>query len=280
MNKLKKVLRWGAISIVGFFILIIIVAIASPVTSVENENTETAIANISEENSENQTPIVHNSPEQTPIVETKILSENSTNYKVISVVDGDTIKVDIDGKIETIRIIGLNTPETVDPRKSVECFGKEASNKAKELLLGKTVILEKDSSQGERDKYNRLLRYVFISDGYDFGKTMIAEGYAYEYTYNSAYKYQKVYKEAQVTAQSMQKGLWSPNACNIPSISNSTTTTTTGKYYASSASNATRYYPENCSAWQDLSKANLRSFDSLDELLTVYPDRTLADACK
>ena len=56
-------------------------------------------------------------------------------YQVIKVVDGDTITIDLNGKAETIRLIGINTPETVDPRKPVECFGVEASNKAKELLI-------------------------------------------------------------------------------------------------------------------------------------------------
>lgn len=86
-------------------------------------------------------------------------------YKVSQVVDGNTIKVDLNGTIETIRLIGINTPETVDPRKPVECFGKEASDKAKALLSNTNVSLEADPTQGERDKYGRLLRYVFMEDG-------------------------------------------------------------------------------------------------------------------
>ena len=62
-------------------------------------------------------------------------------------VDGDTIDVSIDGKVKRLRLIGINTPETVDPRKLVECFGVEASNKAKSLLIGKKVSLESDGSQ-------------------------------------------------------------------------------------------------------------------------------------
>ena len=59
---------------------------------------------------------------------------STTLYAVLKVVDGDTIHIDIDGKKETVRLIGINTPETVDPRRPVECFGKEASNKASEIL--------------------------------------------------------------------------------------------------------------------------------------------------
>jgi len=111
-------------------------------------------------------------------------------YSVVKVVDGDTLSVSINGKTETIRLIGINTPETVDPRKPVECFGKEASNKAKELLSGKRVRLETDSTQGDRDKYGRLLRYVWLEYDIFFNKQMISDGYAYEYTYSKPYKYQ------------------------------------------------------------------------------------------
>lgn len=147
-------------------------------------------------------------------------------YSVSSVVDGDTVQVEIDGKEETLRLIGINTPETVDPRKPVECFGKEASNKAKELLTGKSVQLEADSTQGERDKYNRLLRYVILGDGTNFNKKMIEDGYAYEYTYNTPYKYQAEFKEAQKKAQEEKRGLWAEDTCNGELNFSQTKTTT------------------------------------------------------
>jgi micrococcal nuclease len=129
--------------------------------------------------------------------------------EVVNVVDGDTIKVNINGATETLRLIGIDTPETVDPRKPVQCFGKEASNKAKEILTGKKVRLEADSTQDERDKYNRLLRYVYLEDGTFFNKLMIEEGYAHEYTYQSnPYKYQTEFKEAEKNARESKKGLW------------------------------------------------------------------------
>src|SRR3989338_2802421 len=71
-------------------------------------------------------------------VSTQQKSDQSPLYSVVSVVDGDTVKLSIDGTTQTIRLIGLDTPETVDPRKPVQCFGKEASNKAKELLAGRS----------------------------------------------------------------------------------------------------------------------------------------------
>jgi len=137
-------------------------------------------------------------------------------YLVVKVVDGDTIDANIDNQIKRIRVIGINTPEIVDPRKEIECFGKEASEKAKSILLGKKVRLEKDPTQGNIDKYGRLLRYVFLEDGTDFGLLMIKEGYAYEHTYNIPYKYQQQYKQAQKEAEKEKKGLWADDACVTP----------------------------------------------------------------
>ena len=139
---------------------------------------------------------------------------NQGGFKVVKVVDGDTIDVEIDGKIERLRLIGIDTPETVDPRKPVQCFGIEASKAAKELLFGKFVSLENDESQGERDKYKRLLRYVFLPDGTNFNLYMIAEGYAHEYTYDEPYKYQADFKQAEIDARNQNKGLWSPTTCS------------------------------------------------------------------
>lgn len=148
----------------------------------------------------------------------RLLSTDSSTLtdelsEVVRVVDGDTITVNLMGKKETLRLIGINSPETVDPRKSVECFGKEASNFAKLILTNTKVRLEADPSQGERDKYGRLLRYVFLPDGTDFNRLMIKNGFAYEYTYNLPYKYQIDYKKAQNLAKNSKVGLWQVGVC-------------------------------------------------------------------
>lgn len=148
-------------------------------------------------------------------------------FEVTQVIDGDTIQVVIDNKKETIRLIGIDSPETVDPRKPVQCFGKEASAKAKSILSGKSVRLESDPTQGERDKYQRLLRYVFLEDGTNFNKLMISEGYAHEYTYNIPYKYQSEFKQAQKEAEENKRGLWADNACPITTSQPSPTNTST-----------------------------------------------------
>lgn len=132
---------------------------------------------------------------------------------VTRVVDGDTIIVLIDGVSEKVRLIGVDTPETVDPRKPVQCFGKEASSFTKALTLNKQIRLEIDPSQGDRDKYGRMLRYVFLEDGTLVNQKIIADGYGHEYTYRIPYKYQIEFKEAQRSAREFQKGLWAQGAC-------------------------------------------------------------------
>ena len=229
----------------------------------------------------------------------EIASSNASNsdlvyYTVVSVVDGDTIKVNIDDTVTTLRLIGMDTPETVDPRKTVQCFGKEASEKAKELLTGKKVRLETDPTQGELDKYGRRLAYIYREDGIFYNKYMIEQGYAHEYTYNTPYIYQTEFKAAQKSAQDNLRGLWSPDTCNgdttqsaesaASSSSNTSTTdatvSTPGVFYTSSYGTTKYYYPESCDGWKSLSTKYLKSFDSLEALLAAYPSRTLSPQCQ
>lgn len=135
-------------------------------------------------------------------------------YLVTKVIDGDTIQVNILGKIETVRLIGINTPETVDPRRPVECFGKEASRRAKELLENKKVKIEMDQTQGERDKYGRLLAYIYINGITLYNKLILEEGLAYEYTYIVPYLYQEEFKNAELEARKLKKGLWAEGLCD------------------------------------------------------------------
>jgi micrococcal nuclease len=108
----------------------------------------------------------------------------------------------------------MDTPETVDPRKPVQCFGREASAKAHMLLDGKRVRLEYDDVAGTYDKYGRALAYVFLPDGTFYNKYMIAEGYAHEYDYqNQPYKYRDELRAAQTSARSAHKGFWAEGAC-------------------------------------------------------------------
>ncbi len=137
--------------------------------------------------------------------------------QVIRVVDGDTVDVDLNGARERLRLIGIDTPEIVDRRKPIQCYAREASAKAHELLPeGQAITLESDPSVGERDSMQqpRLLRYIWLPDDRLFNEVMIREGYAHEYTYrNQFYKYQAQFKEAVREAREASVGLWSPETC-------------------------------------------------------------------
>ncbi|MDZ4227381.1 MAG: thermonuclease family protein, partial [Patescibacteria group bacterium] len=112
-------------------------------------------------------------------------------YRVEKVVDGDTIDILMNGESVRLRLVGMDTPEVVDPRKVVQCFGKEASAEGHRLLDGQWVRLEYDAVSGTYDKYGRTLAYVFrASDGLFYNEYMIARGFAHEYTYGGQhYKY-------------------------------------------------------------------------------------------
>lgn len=155
------------------------------------------------------------------------------SIKVTSIVDGDTFKAKVGTKVETVRIIGIDTTETVDPRKAVQCFGKEASAQLKKLLNGKTVTLIANPAE-DRDIYKRLLRYVEIDDK-DIGASMIADGYAHSY---KQYPHPRLdaYNALEKTAREGNKGLW--GSCNASSAS-SKAAKKSGKTVSSAASSKT-----------------------------------------
>lgn len=138
----------------------------------------------------------------------------SNGYKVKKVVDGDTIDVEKEGGITRVRLLGINTPESVDPRRQVECYGKEASAYLKDLLNGETVTLEMDESQDKFDRNGRLLAYVYLLNGEMVNKKIVADGYGYEYTWDNPYKYKTQFKNAQALAKKEKRGLWSLDTCN------------------------------------------------------------------
>lgn len=126
---------------------------------------------------------------------------------VIRVVDGDTIKVRIGGRVETVRLIGVDTPETVDPRRAVQHFGQEASDFVTDLAEGEKVWLEADRQCANRDKYRRLLRYVYLSDGTLLNAEIIAQGYGFAYT-KYPFSRMKEFRKLQRAARRAGRGLW------------------------------------------------------------------------
>ena len=126
-------------------------------------------------------------------------------YLVTKVIDGDTIAVDINGEEKRVRYIGIDTPETGKSSRLAECYGKEATERNRELVENKKVRLEKDIS--ETDKYGRLLRYVYVEDEF-INKKLVEDGFADTATYPPDVKYVEVFKDAKRQAKDANKGLW------------------------------------------------------------------------
>lgn len=135
-------------------------------------------------------------------------------YRVARVADGDTIVVDEGQELTTVRLIGIDTPETKHPDEPVQCYGPEASAHVEALLEGTLVWLEGDPTQGDTDRYGRRLAYVWSDEHTMVNETLLAEGYAREYTYDAAYSHQERFRQAQDDAQSAGAGLWSPQTCD------------------------------------------------------------------
>lgn len=139
-------------------------------------------------------------------------SDGVTQALVTRVIDGDTIVVSINGGEFRVRYIGIDTPETVDPRRPVGCFGIEASERNHELVDGAVVGLEKDVS--ETDSFGRLLRYVWLGDQM-VNATLVEGGYATASTYPPDVKHSDTLRKLQSEAQASGRGLWG-DACSSP----------------------------------------------------------------
>lgn len=149
------------------------------------------------------------------------VTTDTPRYRVAKVVDGDTIDIVKDDAVVRVRLLGIDTPEVVDPRRPVQCFGREASAYAHTLLDGTLIAIETDPTQSTYDKYGRLLAYVYLPtpstvEGPNvifINERMIAEGYAHEYTHDVPYRYQKAFEAAEASARKARKGLWAPGMC-------------------------------------------------------------------
>jgi endonuclease YncB( thermonuclease family) len=129
-------------------------------------------------------------------------------YSVTSFSDGDTIQVDMNGKKETIRFIGVDTPETHDPRKAVQCFGQAAAKFTHDLIGEKgSVRLEADPLSTNRDRYDRLLRYVYLPDGRLVEAEIIGQGYGFAYT-SFPFTKSDEFRALERQAREQNKGLW------------------------------------------------------------------------
>ncbi len=125
-------------------------------------------------------------------------------HRVVRVIDGDTFVIDT---AERVRLLGVDTPETVDPRRDVEFFGVEASRFLKGLIQGRTVCLRRDRDRTiNRDRYGRLLRYVWV-DGVFVNREIIKRGYGFVYT-GHPYELLEEFRRLQREAREAKRGLW------------------------------------------------------------------------
>jgi micrococcal nuclease len=129
-------------------------------------------------------------------------------YAVVSVIDGDTFVAERAGDEVTVRVIGIDAPETEFSPSGAECYGVEATEAAERLLTGASVTLQTDPTQDRYDSYDRLLAYAGLPDGRDFGAVMIETGFAEEFTFIQPYQKQSVYRAAESTARRVNVGVW------------------------------------------------------------------------
>ena len=126
--------------------------------------------------------------------------------EVTAVVDGDTVVVALaDGRTETVRLLGVDTPETVDPEEPVGCFGPEASAYTHTRLEGRRVRLETDSQR--RDRYGRLLAYVHV-DGVRVNDELLRLGYATLLVIPPNHAHARALLTAELDARAADRGLW------------------------------------------------------------------------
>ena len=156
-------------------------------------------------------PKTQNLTNQAKIIESLPATQSAELVKVVKVIDGDTIKLETG---ETVRYIGIDTPETKHPKKKLQCFGKEAMEKNKELVEGKFVKLEKDIS--DTDRYWRLLRYVYLPtdstpSGIFINDYLVREGFAHVSTFPPDVKYSDHFTNLEYQARVNNLGLW--NKC-------------------------------------------------------------------
>lgn len=151
----------------------------------------------------------------TPVLSRDVNSDEL--FDVVRIADGDTITISMDGVSEKIRFIGIDTPEIGNVNKPSDCLAEEAKKEMESVLEGHQVRLEFDETQGERDKYGRLLAYVYLDEGTFLNRLMIQKGFAHEYTYQKKYKYVDDFMADEDKAQFEEIGIWNTDIC-IPEL--------------------------------------------------------------
>lgn len=212
--------------------------------------------------------LINTSNKNENVIASEALSTNDTvidsnpvlnECDLIRIVDGDTLEVTYNSKKEKVRLIGINTPESVHPdeTKNTE-FGKMSSDFTKSQLDGKKIQLEFDVE--ERDKYGRLLAYVYV-DGKMFNKTLLEKGYAQIATYPPNVKYVEDFKALQSVARENNKGLWAYET----KIESTTSEISKSNSIFVASKNSDKVHIQTCEWAKKISENNLISFSSLKE---------------
>jgi micrococcal nuclease len=186
--------RGSAVTALLALIILIIATLGPPATTQKPQSTKPTIQEKLEE------------------VAGDVLDAQPGQYHVTQVIDGDTIEVKLANRLERVRLLGIDTPETHDPRKPVQCFGEAAAAHAENLLKNQNVRLEPDPINSDRDKYQRLLRYVYLPDGTLVNAALIRDGYAFAYTVFPLTQLEE-FRALEAEARAAGRGLW--GGCNV-----------------------------------------------------------------
>jgi micrococcal nuclease len=128
--------------------------------------------------------------------------------QVVRIIDGDTIEVQKNNKTERVRLIGVDTPETKHPERGVECFGPESTEFTRKLVSGKTVRLKADTISANKDRYNRLLRYVYVEPTNEhLNAKLIETGHSIAYT-RFDFEKKNEFVQLEQRAKNQALGLW------------------------------------------------------------------------
>lgn len=158
---------------------------------------------------ENPNQIVLDSDQKTA-ENNKDLSVNEELIKVVNVIDGDTIWVNLVGVVEPVRLIGIDAPEIKGLYSQEQCYGKESHEYLKNILEEERVVIESGDISSNRDKYDRLLRYVYLSDGTLLNSHLIEKGYAFVYQFEE-FEEKENFLILERKAKEKRVGLWSEN---------------------------------------------------------------------
>ncbi len=195
---------------------------------------------------------------------------------VLRVVDGDTLQVQVRGRVEKVRLIGVDTPESVDPRRPVEYFGKEASAFTRRIVEGKNVILRGEPGRENRDRYGRLLRYVYLPDGTCLNAEIIRQGYGHAYV-KYPFLRQEEFRAYEREAKEAGRGLWGttrgsaqpveepPAASSRPRVTAPFPQSAPGPAAYVASARSDKYHMPSCPWARRIAPANLVAFGSAEE---------------